>query len=118
MRGVKTDSSWLWDMLTYAREIRRTAGSATFEHFMADDNLRLATERRLEIIGEAARNVSRVFQDAHPQIPWRQIIGLRHVMAHEYGDISYERVHRVVTGNIPELIAALEALADPPASDS
>jgi uncharacterized protein with HEPN domain len=116
MQPDERDAARLWDMLTYAREIRQTVSGATFEHYMADDNLRPATERRLEIIGEAARNVSRTLQDAHPQIPWRQIIGLRHVMAHEYGDIGHERVFRVAADSIPALIAALETLVPQPPS--
>ena len=49
----------------YAREIVATAGAVTFEAYLNDKTLRLATERRFEIVGEAARRVSRPFQEAH-----------------------------------------------------
>lgn len=49
------DSARLWDMLNHAREIVETLSGIPFERYLADRNLRLATERRIEIIGEAAR---------------------------------------------------------------
>jgi len=113
MHADEMDAARLWDMLTYAREIGQTVSGMTFEDYMADDGRRLATERRLEIIGEAARNVSPAFRDAHPEIPWRQIVGLRNALAHEYGEIRQERVFAVVTDRIPALITALEPLIPP-----
>ena len=97
-------------MLTYAKEIEATLGETSFVTYLADKTLRLATERRIEIIGEAARNVSRAFQHAHPEIPWHKIVAMRHVLAHEYGEVKQETVFRVVTLHIPELIAQLRPL--------
>jgi len=117
MQPSEMDAARLWDMLTYAREIRRTASGITFEEYMADVERRLATERRLEIIGEAARNASRSFQENHPEIPWRQIIALRNILAHEYGEIRQDRIFRIVTDHVPALIAALEPLVPPAPSE-
>ena len=50
------DAARLWDMITHAREIADTLHAVTFEHDLRDKTLRMATERRIEIIGEAARN--------------------------------------------------------------
>lgn len=113
MQPDESDAARLWDMLTYAKEIGETVPGMTFEHYLADRDRRLATERRLEIIGEAARNVSRAFQDAHPEIPWRRIIRLRNVLAHEYGEIRQERIFAIVTGQIPALVKLLEPLVPP-----
>jgi len=113
MQLDETDAARLWDMLTYAKEIHRTASGMALEQYLADDDRRLATERRLEIIGEAARSISQAFRDAHPEIPWRQIIGLRNVLAHEYGEIRQERILAVVTDRIPSLVKALEPLIPP-----
>jgi len=107
MLPEERDAALLWDMLTYAREIVDTAGAINFERYMQDKTLRLATERRLEIIGEAARGVTRAFQEAHPEIPWRKIIAQRHVLAHEYGEIRQETIFRVVTDHIPHLVEQL-----------
>jgi uncharacterized protein with HEPN domain len=84
---------------------------------LADKTLRLATERRIEIIGEAARNVSREFTLAHPEIPWQKIIAMRQVLAHEYGEVKHDTVFRVVTLHIPELISRLQPLVPSPDGD-
>jgi uncharacterized protein with HEPN domain len=80
--------------------------------------LRGAVERHVEIIGEAARNISDGFQRAHPDIPWQKIIKQRHDLAHEYGDIKHELLWRVATIHIAELIAALEPLIPTPPTEA
>ena len=67
-------------------------------------------ERHLEIIGEAARKVSVEFQVAHPEIPWRNIIGLRNLLIHEYGEVKVDRVWLIVSNDLDSLISHLEAL--------
>jgi uncharacterized protein with HEPN domain len=109
----ETDAAKLWDMLTYAREIVQTLGGKRFDEYLRDKNLRLATERRIEIIGEAARNVSDEFKAAHDSIPWRKIVGMRHVLAHEYGEVKQEIVFRIATVHVSELVSMLEPLLPP-----
>jgi len=86
----------------------------TLEQYQADENLRLATERRIEIIGEAAGRISQTVQQGHPEIPWRRIIAQRHVLAHEYGEIDDELIWRLAATHIPQLITMLEGLIPPP----
>ena len=73
--------------------------------------LRGAVERHLEIIGEAARNLSAGIREAHPDIPWCPIIAQRNVLAHEYGEVRHDRIWAVASERIPELIRSLEAIA-------
>ena len=114
----EADVGYLWDMLDAARGVVASLRDLTLEEYQADDNLRLATERRIEIIGEAANRVSRPVREAHPELPWRQIIAQRHVLAHEYGEIDNELIWSVARTHIPRLIAALEALIPPVPPDS
>jgi uncharacterized protein with HEPN domain len=104
----------LWDILEAAKRIREFVGARTFHEYERDEMLQAAVERKLEIIGEAARGVSAAFQAAHPEIPWRAIIAQRHVLAHEYGEIRQEKLWHVATVRVPELIALLEPLVPPP----
>jgi len=62
---------------------------------------RYAIERALEIVGEAARRVSPGINSAHPEIPWKGIIGFRNVLAREYGEIDYRRLFTVVNEGVP-----------------
>lgn len=117
MRREKDDAAYLWDMLNAARGIVAAVRGLGFEQYLADDNIRLSVERRIEIIGEAARFVSPVFQERHPEIPWKPIIAQRHIVAHEYDDVDHELIWVVATKHVPQLIAMLEPLVPTPPKD-
>lgn len=107
------DAAYLWDMQEAAREVESMLQGRDEKAFLADRVLVRAIERGIEIIGEAARPVSPACADAHPEIPWRQIIGQRNILAHEYGQIDHELPYRTAREDIPALIARLEALRPP-----
>jgi uncharacterized protein with HEPN domain len=118
MLPEESDAAHLWDMLYYSRAILAEVSSMTLEDYRKEDNFRLAIERRIEIIGEAANRVSVIFRKQHPDIPWRPIIAQRNVLAHAYGEIDDERVWQVAVVHIPQLVAMLEPLApSAPASE-
>ena len=108
------DAARLWDMLSAAREVELFARGRTYADFLSDLMLRRSIERSIEIIGEAARNISPSFQSAHPEIPWNPIIVQRHRLAHEYAQIREELIWKVATIHVPALIALLEPLLPPP----
>jgi uncharacterized protein with HEPN domain len=109
----RQDVALLWDMLQAARQIADFTAGTTLPEYSGNDMLQAAVERKLEIIGEAARAVSEDFRTAHPAIPWRGIISQRHFIAHEYGEIRQEKLFAVATIRIPELIALLAPLVPP-----
>jgi uncharacterized protein with HEPN domain len=112
------DAAHLWDMLDAARAVRQFMAGATFERYQSDRMLRGAVERHLEIIGEAARRVSAGFRESHPEIPWRQIIAQRNILAHEYGDVDDALVWRVAMERIGELITSLTPHVPPEPTES
>lgn len=82
----------------------------SFEQFLADPLLRDAVERRIEIIGEAARGVSEQTRQTLPDIPWRAIIVQRHRLSHEYGSVDHRLIWDVATIHAPRLAARLAPL--------
>ncbi|MEW6235814.1 MAG: HepT-like ribonuclease domain-containing protein [Candidatus Omnitrophota bacterium] len=120
MRDKKEDISYVWDMLEAAKWITKFLQGKSFYHFENDELLRSGVERKIEIIGEAARNISKEFQIHHPEIIWTKIIGLRHLLAHEYGEIKYELLWNIAFLNVPQLISLLEAIhtKEPPEENS
>jgi uncharacterized protein with HEPN domain len=108
MQPDQRDSAYLWDMLDAARTVEQLSSGLDFTQYSNDRRTQLAVERSLEIIGEAAGRVSASFCNAHPEIPWRQIIGQRNVLIHEYGEIKQERIWKTVIENIPQLIELLK----------
>ena len=114
MPHERPDEAYVWDMLDASRAIMEFVRHRTFEEYLRDRMLRGAVERHNEIIGEAARRVSTAFQQAHADVPWRAIIGQRHVLAHDYGDVKHDRIWRVAAIHVPELVALLEPLVTEP----
>ena len=114
------DAACLLDILLSARLARSYVVGKTREAFAADRQCQDAVVRRLEVIGEAARRVSTAGRAALPGLPWRQMVGLRNRMIHEYDRVDVAVVWETVTRDLPALIAALEGVVPGPpvASDS
>lgn len=113
MQGNADDAAYLWDMLDAAKAAMSFSEGTNFEQYSHDRKAQWAVERAIEIIGEAARHVSSVFQNSHPEIPWLQIVAQRNVLAHEYGEIQQERLWALLQHHLPQLILALENCMPP-----
>lgn len=70
---------------------------------------RLAVERLLEIIGEAANSLSEDFRSQHPGIPWSDIIGMRVVLAHHYHRVDPGQVWVIAATEVPRLVQDLRS---------
>jgi uncharacterized protein with HEPN domain len=78
------DLVYVGHMLDMARKaVAKTAGVSR-DAYDQDENLRLALTHLIQVIGEAARHVSREYTDVHPEISWTEIIGMRHKVVHDY----------------------------------
>ena len=78
------DLVYVGHMLETARKAVSKTQGISRETYDADENLRLALIHLIQIIGEAARQVSREFCANHPDIRWADIIGMRHKVVHDY----------------------------------
>jgi len=107
------NAAYLWDMYEASRWIVSFMQGVNFTQYRTDKKLQSAVERQLEILGEAANHISEGFQKEHPKIPWRQIIGLRNLIVHEYGDVKIERIWKIASVNIVELMNIIEILIPP-----
>jgi uncharacterized protein with HEPN domain len=75
----------------------------TEKEFLGNPQQQDAVIRRIEIIGEAIKNIPIEFKDKHPDIPWKAISGMRDILIHEYFGIDLKLTWRVVKLRIPEL---------------
>lgn len=114
MRPDQRDIAYLWDMLEGAREATAFARGLTLAEYSANRMVKLAVERAIQIVGEAANRVSPGFRDEHSEIPWRKIVAQRNVLVHEYGDIEDALVWDLLQHHLPGLIEHLETLVPPP----
>lgn len=91
------------DALDFVRDLN----AAAFEVSRLHQN---AVIRSLEVIGEAAGQVSPDFRQAHPDLPWREMTGMRHRLIHGYAEVRLDVVWRAVQAELPSLIQRLEAI--------
>lgn len=111
---TRPDSARLLDILLSARRAVGYVQGVDRARFDADLLLQDAVVRRIELVGEAAGKVSRETQEALPDVPWREISGMRNRLAHEYFRVDLDIVWRVVTVELPVVIPVLEAVVPPP----
>lgn len=98
------------DMRIHAELAREFLGLRSAAEFLADRLLQAAVIRCVEVVGEAARQVSEETRRRAPEIPWSLVIGMRNVLAHDYGIIDLDRVYSVVNDHLPELIERVRDL--------
>ena len=107
---AKDDTLYLGHMLDMARRAMRLTRGVDREQFMEDETLRLAMAHLVQIIGEAANRVSAETRAGLPQIEWPKIVGARHRIVHDYINVDYGRVWRIVTEELPDLERQLAPL--------
>jgi len=83
--------------------IERYTDNKTEEDFFDLIQLQDAVNRRIEIIGEAVKNIPDGIKGKYPEIPWKEIAGMRDILIHEYFGIDLELTWEVVTRDIPDL---------------
>ena len=113
MRPPDPDLAYLWDIRKAAFQVQRFTLGESRESFKRNELPQMATARALEIIGEAARRVTADMQDAHPEIPWRRMVGLRNLLAHQYLAINLDVIWDIIENDIPILIKNVEPLVPP-----
>lgn len=91
-----------------ARLVLQFAESRTRRDLESDKRLCLALVRLVEIIGEAANHISPNLQNTYPEIPWRQMVGMRNRLIHAYFDGDLDILWVVVSHNIPNLLIAID----------
>lgn len=101
---------WLFyveDMIDFADKVRTYTAGLNRDAFVASGMAYDATLRNLELIGEAATHVPEAVRNAHPEIPWRAIIGARNRLAHGYLHIEDDIVWNMIEDAVPQLVSDL-----------
>lgn len=103
------DEVRLRHMLDAARQAIAFAHGRSRTDLDKDLLLSLALTRLVEIVGEAAKNVSAETAAAFPSVPWRAIAGTRDRLVHAYFDVDFDRLWQIVAVDLPSLVAMLES---------
>jgi uncharacterized protein with HEPN domain len=103
--------AYLWDVVEAAKDIQQFVQGATGDDYSRNPMLKAATERKLEIIGEALGQASRHFPEITARIAnCHQIIAFRNRLIHGYGVVSDALVWDVIENDLPKLKSDAEAL--------
>ena len=98
---------FVYDIVTFARDAVGLAKGRVRADLDSDLALRLALVHLIQMIGEAAGGLSDEFKQAHPDIPWTRIVGMRHRIVHEYWRVDVDVVWEVVRDELGPLAERL-----------
>lgn len=115
---MSRDPAYLLDILDSATLILDFIGQMGRDAFEHDLIRQDAVIRRLTIIGEATKRLSETFRLGHPEIPWKQIAGMRDVVVHNYDQVQIDKIWEVIQQDIPTLIRQIEPLVPPNSADT
>jgi len=106
---MSSDRERLTDILEALEKIERYTprGKQAFEN---DEMFQVWVVRHLQIIGEAAGRISVDTQMRFPEVPWRKMIGMRHVLVHGYFEIDLEIVWAVIEKDLPSLKEQIQSV--------
>ena len=92
--------------------IEEYTADKTKEEFLTSQQLQDAVIKRIEIIGEAVKNIPNDIREKYTDIPWKDIVGMRDILIHQYFGVDLDLAWKVVKENIPELKKQISSLKD------
>ena len=108
MKREYSDS--LRDMLENAQRAIQFTNGMDYKSFAKDDKTVYAVIRAVEIIGEAAANIPGEVRSKYPNVPWREVRGMRNKLVHHYFGINVEVVWQTIHEDLPMLIEVLQSI--------
>ena len=107
---MSKDDAILLDMLSAIQRALEFAAGLTRDQFDADLKTQSAVLHQLLVLGEAAKRISDGFREAHGEVPWKAVAGMRDRIIHGYDDVDLGEVWRTIDHDLPALIPILGRL--------
>jgi len=106
----RADVAFISDTKEAVVRINAYTEHLSYEQFLEDKKTQDAVVRNLEIIGEAAKNISEELKDKYPKMPWRDLAGLRDKLIHHYFGVNFDVVWNIVKEELPEVLLQVEGI--------
>ena len=103
---------YIKDILENMENALNFVGNLSYEEFSKDKKINYAVVRCIEIIGEAAKNIPEDVRNKYPEIPWKEMAGMRDKVIHFYFDVDFKKVWLVVQRDIPQLKPLLQKILE------
>lgn len=103
---------YIEDILTSIELVSKYTKGSTLKRFLRSSQTQDAVLRRLEVIGEAARQLPSDIKASYPKIPWKKIVGMRIILAHEYFGVRLQTAWNTIKKDLPKLKKSLEEVRD------
>lgn len=113
MPPVDRDLISLLDIFQAAQNARSFVQNQTYEAFLENLKDQSAVIWQIATMGEAVRRISAEFRNAHPDVPWQQIAGMRSKLIHDYDQIDLQEVWNVLQIDLVDLISRIQPLVPP-----
>ena len=107
---IKDQLVLVHDLVDAIDKIEAYTKGMSEEDFFGDARTQDAVIRRLEIIGEATKNISLDFKDRHSDLPWKRLAGLRDILIHKYFDVRSKAIWEMLKVDLPPLKVKLNSL--------
>lgn len=112
MREANRDKGRLLDIVEYSTHVENFLEGFTFERFKTDIRTYFAVMKSIEVIGEAAYMLTKEFKENHKELPWPQIVAMRHILVHGYAQVRIEDLWDTAINDISPLKQQIQKYID------
>lgn len=111
MSKKRSDKDFIGDIQEAMKAVALYTKGLTYKAFLEDRKTQDAVVRNFEVMGEAAKNISPAFRGKYPDVPWKEISGLRDKLIHFYFGIDYKIVWNITRKSLPKLRKQIKTIA-------
>ena len=112
MKREREYVDYLKDILDAIEKTEQFTEGMAFERFSSDYKTRFAVIRALEIIGEASKKIPETVKRQNPDLPWREMAGIRDILIHEYFGLNLQVIWKTLKEDFPKLKPVISTMLE------